>query len=137
MMTHGFFPAACSMTCLSKKASRLLSKMARSGDGRFRSKLPRQMTLTNRWTNRIIAFQSPLADFNRNPRQPRDFSGKLLVEKIPAQPLRDFFTDGAGARAELLINEKELFHIITMSLISHAPRRESAGAFHKLTRKKR
>jgi hypothetical protein len=61
---------------------------------------------------RIIALQTPPAIFNRNPGLPRDFCGKILVEKIPTQPLRDCFTDGAGTRTKLLINEKELFHII-------------------------
>jgi len=79
----------------------------------YGQKLPRQMTLTNRWRNGSCAFQTPQASINRNPGQPRDFLSQCLVETIPAQLLGNFSTDGAGARAKLVVNEKKLFHIFT------------------------
>ena len=42
-------------------------------------------------------------------------SAQRLVEQFPVQPPGEFFADGAAARAKFPVNEKDLFHGITIS----------------------
>ena len=70
------------------------------------------MTLTNRWRKGSLRSRRRWQTSDGIFASRAISCGQRLVEKIPAQPLRDFFTDGAGTRAKLSVNEKKLFHIV-------------------------